>query len=144
MTSGMRQIPPGPIKQHDASQDLLFWIDEQFKRFGSYRASVYGTHVYVVSDPVYVDHVLRVNWQNYRKGQAIKRIGMLLGNGLMVSEGGWWKTQRQMIQPAFHDGSIDRLMNIIELANTELLNNGSRQLTRRSMSTSPMTSVIWF
>jgi cytochrome P450 len=122
MTSGLRQIPPGPIEKYDTSQNLLFWIDEQFKRFGDiYRASCYGTNVYVVSNPDYVDHVLRVNWQNYRKGQAIKRIVMLLGNGLMVSEGELWKKQRQMIQPSFHDGSIGRLMRVIESANTALL-----------------------
>jgi cytochrome P450 len=122
MTSGLLQIPPGPIEKYDTSQDILSWIDEQFKRFGDiYRASFYGTNVYVVSNPEYVEHVLRVNWQNYRKGQAIKRIGMLLGNGLMVSEGELWKKQRQMIQPAFHDGSIDRLLRVIESANAVLL-----------------------
>ena len=127
MASGLRQIPPGPMEEYDTSQDPLFWIDEQFKRFGDiYRASFYGTNVYVVNHPDYVDHVLRVNWQNYRKGQAIKRIGMLLGNGLMVSEGELWKKQRQMIQPSFHDESIGRLTRIIKSANTALLKKWTR------------------
>ena len=39
--------------------------------------------------------MLRENWQNYIKGQAIKRIALLLGNGLMVSEGEFWKAQRR-------------------------------------------------
>jgi cytochrome P450 len=35
----------------------------------------------------------------------------------MVSEGEFWKSQRQMIQPAFHDEAISALMNVIATAN---------------------------
>ena len=77
--------------------------------------------MYVVSDPEHVDHVLRINWRNYKRGQAIKRIGFLLGNGLIVSEGEFWKSQRRMIQPAFHDKAIGALTNVISAANLALL-----------------------
>ena len=122
MTFEQGRIPPGPAEKYDTSEDLLRWMNDQFDRFGSiYRASVYGTNVYVVSDPEHVDHVLRINWQNYKKGQAIKRIGFLLGNGLMVSEGEFWKSQRRMIQPAFHDRAIGAWINVISAANIALL-----------------------
>jgi len=122
MTFEQGRIPPGPAEKYDTSEDLLRWMNDQFDRFGSiYRASVYGTNVYVVSDPEHVDHVLRINWRNYKKGQAIKRIGLLLGNGLMVSEGEFWKSQRRMIQPAFHDKAIGALINVISAANIALL-----------------------
>ncbi len=116
------RIPPRPAEKFDTSEDLLYWMKDQFDRFGSiYRASVYGTNVYVVSDPDHVDHVLRINWRNYKRGQAIKRIGFLLGNGLIVSEGEFWKNQRRMIQPAFHDKAVGALINVISAANLELL-----------------------
>ncbi len=122
MTLEQGRIPPGPAEKYDTSEDLLGWMKDQFDRFGSiYRASVYGTNVYVASDPEHVDHVLRINWRNYKKGQAIKRIGFLLGNGLMVSEGEFWKSQRRMIQPAFHDKAIGAWINVISAANTALL-----------------------
>ncbi len=122
MTLEQGRIPPGPAEKYDPSEDLLRWMKDQFDRFGSiYRASVYGTDVYVVSDPEHVDHVLRINWRNYKKGQAIKRIGFLLGNGLMVSEGEFWKSQRRMIQPAFHDRAIGALIDVISAANMALL-----------------------
>jgi cytochrome P450 len=123
-TFDSRRIPPGPQEKYNTADDPLVWMEDQFNRFGSiYRASAYGTDVYVVSDPSYVDHVLRVNWQNYTKGFAIKRIGFLLGNGLMVSGGEFWKRQRQMIQPSFHEEAVAALINVIRTANLELLKN---------------------
>src|SRR5271168_1337347 len=97
------RIPPGPVKKYDTTQDLLSWMGDQFERFGNtYRAAIHETRVYVTRDPQHAQHVLRDNWHNYVKGQAIKRVGILLGNGLMVSGGEFWKNQRRMIQPAFH------------------------------------------
>ena len=139
MTTECRLIPPGPSEKYDTSRDLLGWMKDEFERFGGvYKASVYGTEVYVISDPQYANYVLRDNWQNYKKGQAIKRVGLLLGNGLMVSEGEFWKSQRRMIQPAFHDKVIGTMTNIITTANDGLLNrwehaaqeNGSINITR--------------
>lgn len=127
MSPELLRIPHGPTEMCDSSHDLLSWMKGQFDRFGSiYRASVYGTNVYVVSDPQYVDHILRINWQNYAKGQAIKRIGLLLGNGLMVSEGEFWKSQRRMVQPAFHNQAVDALINVIAGANLALLQKWSQ------------------
>jgi cytochrome P450 len=97
-------------------------MSDHFRQFGNiYKASVYDTDVYVVSDPQSADYVLRENWQNYKKGLAIKRVGWLLGNGLMVSEGEFWKRQRRMIQPAFHQEAIGALIDVITTANVTLL-----------------------
>lgn len=126
-TASARRFPPGPTERYNPSHDLLTWLNNQFDRFGSiYRASAFGTDVYVVSEPEYVDHILRTNWQNYVKGFAIKRIGFLLGNGLMVSTGEFWKKQRRMIQPAFHEEAIAALMGVIRAANLELLQTWTR------------------
>src|SRR5437667_12527629 len=103
MTARRGQIPSGPEEESSTTQELLDWLGHQFKNFGDmYKASIYGTSVYVSSDPQYTQHVLVENWQNYVNGQAIKRVALLLGNGLMVSEGEFWKSQRRMIQPACH------------------------------------------
>lgn len=116
------QIPPGPVKRYSTSQDLLHWMGDQFARFGDiFKASVYGASVYASRNPRHAQHVLRENHQNYVKGQAIKRVAMLLGNGLMASEGEFWKTQRRMIQPAFHRAAVDALTTVIAASNAALL-----------------------
>ena len=117
-----QRIPEGPPDAFDPDKELLVWIEQNFRLYGDiYRASVFGRNVYVVSTPDYAQHVLRNNWINYKKGQAIKRIAMLLGNGLMVSEGEFWKNQRRMIQPAFHRNVIAGFYDTMRTANLDVL-----------------------
>jgi cytochrome P450 len=116
------QIPPGPAGKYRATENLLGWMRDQFDRFGNtFSASIYGASVYATRDPRHAQHVLRENWQNYTKGQAIKRVALLLGNGLMVSEGEFWKTQRRMVQPAFHRQVVAGLIRVIADSNLALL-----------------------
>ena len=97
-------------------------MGDQFERFGdTYKASIYGVSVYATRDPRHAQHVLRDNCRNYVKGQAIKRVALLLGSGLMVSEGELWKTQRRMIQPAFHRTAIEALSKVVTASNVALL-----------------------
>ena len=122
MSSTSGQIPPGPQEEYRTTEDLLGWMSDQFQKFGDiYKASAYGSNVYVIRDPAFAYHVLVENWQNYIKGQFIKRVAFLLGNGLMVSEGGLWKRQRRMIQPSFHPKSIPALIELSASVNFALL-----------------------
>jgi cytochrome P450 len=133
--AGTAQLhPPGPDEPYSPTQDLLGWMNGHFERYGDiYKASIYGSNVYVINAPEYAEHVLRRNWQNYRKGMAIKRIGWLLGNGLMVSEGEFWKRQRRMIQPAFRHNAIAALSHGITAANVALL-EGWKQAAQEKKS----------
>jgi cytochrome P450 len=116
------RIPPGPQEPYRVSDDLLDWMGRQFRIFGDiYKASIYGTSVYAIRDVEFAHHVLVENWQNYAKGQAIRRVALLLGNGLMVSKGDFWKRQRRMIQPTFNHESLERSTKMITAVNTELL-----------------------
>jgi len=128
-----QRVPSGPVDAYNTDQPLLEWLREQFERFGDiFSASIYGAKVYVVSAPDYAEHVLLKNWQNYVKGQAIKRIALLLGKGLMVSEGDFWISQRRMIQPAFHRKAIGALAGIISEVNRALLTDWQRAAEEKS------------
>jgi enediyne biosynthesis protein E7 len=117
------RFPPGPPKQYSSAEDLFRWMNDNFARYGDiYKASVFGSDVYVVSAPEYCERILRRNWRNYaRSGQVVKRIALLLGNGLVASNGEFWASQRRMIQPAFSKTSIGGLIKIITSVNAELL-----------------------
>jgi cytochrome P450 len=116
------RVPSGPQEPYPPGRDLIAWLSEHFDRYGDiFKASIYGASVYVVSAPDGVEHVLLKNWRNYVKGRAIKRIALLLGKGLMVSEGDFWISQRRMIQPAFLRASVGDLTGMITDCNKALL-----------------------
>jgi cytochrome P450 len=123
LTSDRVRIPPGPINEYNPTEDLLLWMSENFTRYGDiYKASILGRDVYVVSNPEYCERILRRNWRNYaRSGQVVKRISLLLGRGLIGSNGEFWARQRRLIQPAFTKSSISGLTTLIADANVELL-----------------------
>jgi len=70
-------------------------------------------HVYVLQNPEFVKYVLQENHKNYLKGEAYDILGILLGNGLLNSEGEFWKRQRRLAQPAFHRESLENISKII-------------------------------
>ena len=110
-------------------------MNENFKRFGDiYKASVYGSKVYVISSPEYCERILRWNWQNYpRQGLVVKRIGMAFGNSLIASNGEFWASQRRMIQPAFCRNAVAGLAETIATVNFELLHKWKEASKRRKM-----------
>jgi len=135
------RIPPGPQEDYKATDDLLDWMSRQFRVYGDiYKARVYGSSVYAIRDVEFAHHVLVENWQNYVKGQLIKRVALLLGNGLMVSKGDLWKRQRRMIQPVFSHESIGASTKLIAAVNTALL--GRWQLAARRNETVNVTRDV--
>ncbi|MGH9740049.1 MAG: cytochrome P450 [Candidatus Acidiferrales bacterium] len=121
MDTRLGRIPKGPQEEYHTSDDLLVWMSHQFSAFGDiYKANVYGASMYAIRDVDFAYHVLVENWQNYVKGLLIGRVGLLLGNGLMVSEGDDWKRQRRMTQPSFNRESIGAWIAMMAAVNNRL------------------------
>lgn len=116
-------VPQGPTEEYSLAEEVLCWLKRNCERYGEvYKASIYGSNVYVVSSPEYCEYILRRNWQNYpRKGLVVQRIGLALGKNLITSNGESWSSQRRMIQPAFTKRAIGGLGNMIACVNAELL-----------------------
>jgi len=60
------------------------------------------TQTVLVSHPHLVEEMLVTRNADYRKNLGARRLGSLLGNGLLLSEGEFWLRQRRLMQPAFH------------------------------------------
>ena len=58
--------------------------------------------VFLVNHPDGVRHVLHDHHVNYKKNFVYDRLKSLAGNGLVTSDGDFWKRQRKLAQPAFH------------------------------------------
>ncbi len=111
-------LPPGPREKFDinANEESFHKMWEYFQTFGSiYKIEPPGREslTYVLNHPDLVRHVLATNNRNYVKGLGFDRVRMLLGNGLIVSEGPFWRRQRQMLQPVFNKPNIAEMSEVI-------------------------------
>jgi cytochrome P450 len=62
-----------------------------------------GKRIYFVNDAQYVKRILLDNVANYPKSATYRNnLRPFLGDGLLISEGDFWKRQRRLAQPAFH------------------------------------------
>ncbi len=72
-----------------------------------------GRLAYFINDPSEVRRILVRRHARYVKGPGFERVKMLLGNGLIVSDGDVWRRSRTMIQPAFKVQNVHRLINVM-------------------------------
>jgi len=68
---------------------------------------------YLVNTPASVKRILGENHANYRKGAISRRLKVFLGEGLLTSEGEWWRYQRRLLQPLFHRDCLENMVPII-------------------------------
>ena len=60
-----------------------------------------------LNHPDYIEQVLVIQQAKFHKSELTRRIvGTLLGQGLLLSEGDFWRRQRRLAQPAFHRSRI--------------------------------------
>jgi cytochrome P450 len=128
-------IPPGPAEGFDlgGSDESLARLQDYFGRFGDvYRvfAPTRGVYNYVINHPDDIKRVLLTNHRNYTKGEGMDRVKILLGNGIMTSEGAFWRRQRRMMQPAFHRRVIDRFSALIGEVNQKYVERWSALAAR--------------
>jgi len=132
-------FPPGPRDRFlignfpfgtpDALGTLTRWAREYGDIF-HYR--FLNIHVYFVNRPDYIEDVLVTNHARFIKGRGLKANRRLFGNGLLTSEGDFWRRQRRLSQPAFHRERIESYARVM-VAYTERMLAGWRNGERRDV-----------
>ena len=56
--------------------------------------------------PDYINQVLKTNAKNYQKGTTFEPLQVILGNGLVNSEGDTWKNSRRIVGNEFNNINI--------------------------------------
>jgi cytochrome P450 len=128
-------IPPGPGEGFDVggSDESLERLKSYYAQFGDvYRlfAPSRGVYNYIINHPDDIKRVLLSNHRNYTKGDGMDRVKILLGNGLMTSEGDFWRRQRRMMQPSFHRRVIDQFGQLIGEINHKYAQRWSEHAAR--------------
>ena len=117
---------PGPSEAFDINVDQLTFnkLGQWTHEFGDMVAITplkRQAPALLLNDPDAIRQVLIGNHRNYVKGVGFERVAMLLGNGIIVSDGDFWRSQRRMIQPAFHRNIIRQQALMMQRCNTEKL-----------------------
>jgi cytochrome P450 len=102
--------PPGPKGglimgvMRDFNRDTLGFITH-CRDFGDVvHTRFLYVHAYFLYNPADIETLLTTNARSYRKAQSLRSpfFHRLVGNGLVTSEGDFWRRQRRLAQPAFH------------------------------------------
>ncbi len=108
------QIPPSPSKKHWLLGNmyyLIYWPiqfleENSVSMKGIYHVTSRFINMIVVDDPEYIKYILQDNNKNYLKWFNNDVLQLILGKGLLTSEGDFWRRQRRLSQPAFHKERI--------------------------------------
>jgi cytochrome P450 len=84
-------------------RDPLAFLAGLAERYGDIARVPLGPEtLYLFNHPDLVRGVLVTTHRNFHKGRGLERAKMLLGEGLLTSEGEFHVRQRRLAQPAFH------------------------------------------
>lgn len=116
---------PGPNEHHnldcdEATFELIPQLVERYGRIVRVEADNLKRPAWIITEPADIRRVLISNHRNYVKGVGFERVEMLLGNGIIVSDGAFWRRQRTMIQPAFSRGTMPRYFTMIKAVTERL------------------------
>jgi len=108
----------------DDTDDMSDRMMELFARHGdTYRviAPSRSAPMLMIHAAEDVRRVLATNRGNYVKGVGFDRVRILLGDGLITSDGELWARQRAMMQPMFHRRIMANFASSIAASNDALL-----------------------
>ncbi len=121
--------PPGPRGHlvlgslREVQRDPLGMLRDGFRDHGDVVRLRFGTtRALLLAHPEHIGRVLHDNHRNYDKHNvdyAVLR--RLLGNGLLTSDGEFWRRQRRLMAPMFHRQRVAGFCNLMVNSTLEML-----------------------
>jgi cytochrome P450 len=113
MATTKQLVPPGPVGSFfggniaEFRNDRLGAFTRWDREFGDIvRVRLGPFRAYALNHPDFIESVLIHNARNFRKHYALRMNSLLLGQGLLTSDGDFWLRQRRLAQPAFQKSRI--------------------------------------
>ncbi len=125
-------FPIGSVKYF--VEDPLKFFDDNIPKHGRvyqvssvfFKIFPFMDYMYVVAEPDAVKHIMQENNKNYEKSYGYRVLEVLLGKGLLTSEGDFWRKQRRLMQPAFHREKLASLVSSMTEAGQNLVDKWSK------------------
>jgi cytochrome P450 len=122
------KLPPGPRGNWlignliPYARDPLGFTTRLAREYGDVvRVPLVRETTYMLSHPGDIEYVLRGNHRNFVKDRLTHLLTKLLGQGLLTSEGDFWRRQRSLAQPAFQLQQIGKYAAVMVALTQRLL-----------------------
>ncbi|HEX7668397.1 MAG TPA: cytochrome P450 [Polyangiaceae bacterium] len=122
-----RKVPPGPREIPLLGSSLavvkepLEFLTRISKEYGDVvRFGLPGQDVYLFNHPDAIEEVLLTKHEAVIKDAFTRKISLVVGNGLLVSDGPFWRRQRKLAQPAFHHKRVNEYAEVMVRYTEEL------------------------
>jgi cytochrome P450 len=124
--------------RHFRPANPIFLFQHLAREYGDIAHYKIGRHhIVFLNHPDYIRQVLVVQNDNFIKERTVQRTKMLLGEGMITSEGSVHRAQRQTAQPAFHRQRIPEYAGIM-VEEAAQMRNGWRAGEQRDIATDMM------
>src|ERR1700760_2172352 len=109
-------VPEGPRggrvmgNMREFNRDSLAFIERCAREFGDVVLTRFlYVPAYFIFNPEQIEYVLASGSKNFVKAMSLRSpfFLRLVGNGLVTSEGEFWRRQRRLAQPAFHRDRVN-------------------------------------
>jgi cytochrome P450 len=107
------KLPPGPKglpvfgSVFEPQGDSIRYLTKCAREYGDIVFFRFlGVPACFVNRPDCIESILVTQNNNFVKSKDYRAMRRVLGNGLLLSEGEFWRRQRKLIQPAFHQERI--------------------------------------
>ena len=129
VAAGKNRFPPGPKGLPLAGmafhlrRDPLEGLRQITREYGDIvRFHVMTQERILLNHPDWINQVLVVQHNKFHKSELTRRVtARMLGNGLLISEGEFWRRQRWLAQPAFHRNRVnDYAGTMLEIAEARI------------------------